>query len=170
MATMAANMYTGGAFGSVMGGMAGTGFAFGSLLTELGVEQSADQDVQKSLDRIDSLQSQMNSFKDSGVRMKSLGEDLRKTKTLEDRLRILRTMIQVSKSLASMMSGSPELGERAFKVQDIRLNYMILDELMAMRRLQYEQSLREREKEARLGIAIAAVTTEESAARKRVSR
>jgi len=171
VASVAANMYTGGTFGSSMNSVAGVGFAFGDLLTEIGVDPAIDEELKTSINRIEDLQSQMSSYKDSGLRIQSLAEDLKASQSLEDRLRIIKTMIQISKALASVMSASPDLGEKAFKVQDVRLNYMILDELMAIRRLQYQQDLAKREQEARLGIALAGVNEEEQrAARKRSNR
>ena len=110
VASVAANMYTGGAFGAAMSETAGVGFAFGDLLTELGVDTYADEEIQRSLERIEDLQSQMESFKSSGNQIQSLSEDLKTSQSLEDRMRILKSMIQISKSLAAIMSGSPKLG------------------------------------------------------------
>lgn len=152
----------------IVGGMkdvdevADIGISAGELLGEFDVDQSSDDEIKDQIRRLEELSQQGREFRDLSERGKSLFQkDLDKSRSLAQKLKTIREMVKFSKRVASLMAARPKAGERALKVQEIKINYLILDELMAIRQMQFSSVLESKEQKERLQIALSKVLREE---------
>lgn len=143
------------------------GISFTGLLDDLDIDSSADDELKKRIGELRELESRMARYEDSFLRTKRASAELSQATRLKDQLRATREMIRVTKTIASMMGVRPKGSERALKVQDTRINYMILDELMAIRRIEYERGLSGRLRAANARLLVAQIKDEEKKTRER---
>lgn len=152
----------------VLGGMeklndaSDVGFAFSELLNELDVDQSSDAEVTEVVRRLEKLESDSNELNsiNQGSRELLNGRSIQR-KSFGDKIRHLRSMIQMTKRLAVILGIKPKAASNAIQLQQSRISYMMLDELMAIRRTQYEQNLRDDEQRIAYEKALAKVMAEE---------
>jgi hypothetical protein len=156
--TIAAGMQ---AVSSIMGSldkvdeMADLGFAFGDLLGELGVETGSEEEISRSVGRLEELNRKAQDLKWSGQDIRqALQSDLNSANSLKDKLKALRNMISASKRIATIMGVRPKAGVAATQIQNIKINSMILEELQAQRRQQFLVYLEAREAQTKRAIFI----------------
>lgn len=134
---------------SAMGQMdeaADIGFSMFDLLSELGIETDSEKDLQTAVDRISQMNSQARDLKWSSDDLKrSLTSDLNNGQSLSRRIKSLRNAAQTSKKIASIMGFRPKAAEKAVRIQEIKLDSMILEELQSIRRAQYLAYLEDKE-------------------------
>lgn len=156
------------AVSGIMGGLdkidelADAGFAVSDLLSELEIEPETDQEIEAQVRRLEALENQMRDLRVSKKELSSLvATDFARAQTFQAKVRRLREMIRTTKRLATLLGLRPKAGEKALKIQETRLQYMILDELMAIRRMQFEEALNSKESRAKFQLSIAKVLDEE---------
>ncbi len=144
--------------GGVLGGVdegINVGFALTDLLGELDVAPESEEEVRKAVGELEKLSSKVNQYNSNQKEVASLLQtDLSKAKTLQDKIRAVKTMISASKRIAEIMGVRPKAGAAAAQVQQMKINSMILDELQAIRRQMFLSSLANRESEARRSILL----------------
>ena len=146
--------------------LADAGFAVSDLLGELEIDPETDQEIEIQVRRLEELDRQAREMRSAGREIKSLAaNDLLRSRNFATRVKRVRDMIRTTKQLSTLLGFRPKAGEKALKIQDTRLQYMILDELMAIRRLQFESSLESKEQKARYELALGKVLEEESGQR-----
>ena len=154
-----------------IGEAADIGFAFGDLLTELDVDTTSEQEVQDAVKRLEDLNSQVSQLKDARSEASMvLDPELNRQRSFADNIRRVRQMIAMSKKIAPLLGLKPKGASSALQLQQTQLNYMMLDELSGMRRLQFESLLKERETAIRYRLALAQVKDEEELAARRGRR
>lgn len=126
---------------------ADVGFALTDLMSEVGVDsENEEQSLQKALDRISDINNEARDLQWSHDDLnRSLNEDLASGNSLNKRIRAMKNAIKASKQIATIMGVRPKAGEKAVKIQEIKLNSMMLEELQAIRRAQYLSYLEDRE-------------------------
>lgn len=148
--------------------MADAGFAVADLVDELDIDTETDQEIEAQVKRLEEIERQSRNIRDGERDIKSLiGQDLARSRSFASRIRRVRDMIQTTKRLAAMMGLRPKSGEKGLKVQEARLQYMILDELMAIRRMQFEHALESKEQRAKYQLALGQVLEEEGITNRR---
>lgn len=148
--------------------MADAGFAVADLVDELDIDTETDQEIEAQVKRLEEIERQSRNLRDGERDIKSLlGQDLARSRSFASRIRRVREMIQTTKRLAAMMGFRPKSGEKGLKVQEARLQYMILDELMAIRRMQFESALANKEQSAKYQLALGQVLEEEGISNRR---
>lgn len=118
---------------------ADVGFALTDLLEELG-EDTDDQEqiLQNSMNRIENVYSKTRELGWLGSDLSnSINYDLKQGKSLSKKIRAMKNTIQSSKKIATIMGYRPKAGEKAARIQEIKLDSMMLEELQAIRRTQY---------------------------------
>jgi hypothetical protein len=148
--------------------LADAGFAVADLVDELDIDTETDQEIEIQVRRLEEIERQSRSLRDGERDIKSLiGQDLARSRSFASRVRRVRDMIQTTKRLAALMGLRPKAGEKGLKVQEARLQYMILDELMAIRRMQFESALENKEQRAKYQLALGQVLEEEGKTNRR---
>lgn len=148
--------------------LADAGFAVADLVDELDIDTETDQEIDAQVKRLEEIERQSRNIRDGERDIKSLiGQDLARSRSFASRIRRVRDMIQTTKRLAAMMGLRPKSGEKGLKVQEARLQYMILDELMAIRRMQFENALESKEQRAKYQLALGQVLEEEGMTNRR---
>jgi hypothetical protein len=151
-AGMAASYFSGGLMGGGgfdMEEMAGFAIAFTELLEEFDIDTDADDDIKDMSDKLEALESRGREFEGQLKSMGPLSKDIAKAKDLKTKIQRIRDMVKMTKTIAGLMKAMPKGGERALKVQDTRLNYMILDELMKISRAIYSEKLEKKMRAAK---------------------
>ena len=142
------------------------GFAFSDLLTELDVDPKSEEEVNSTVHRLEDLNAQMSELRQAKQDTQSLLDpELNRAKSFADQIRHVRQMISMSKKIATLLGLRPKAANSALQLQQTRLNYMMLDEMTGLRRLQFEQLLKERETEASYRLVVARVANEEERAK-----
>lgn len=118
---------------------ADVGFALTDLLGELGEDtDDEDQMIQSSVNRMESVYSKTRELGWLGSDLSnSINYDLKQGKSLSRKIRALKNTIQSSKKIATIMGVRPKAGEKAARIQEIKLDSMMLEELQSIRRAQY---------------------------------
>lgn len=118
---------------------ADVGFALTDLLEELG-EDTEDQEqlLQTSMNRMENVYSKTRELGWIGSDLSnSINYDLKQGKSLSRKIRALKNTVQSSKKIATIMGFRPKAGEKAARIQEIKIDSMMLEELQAIRRAQY---------------------------------
>ncbi len=138
------------------------GISASELMGEFDVDSSLDDEIREQIKRLEALSRQGREFRDVAERGKSLFDnDLNRSRSLAQKLKTIREMVKFSKRVAALMGVRPKAGERALKVQEVKINYLILDELMAIRQMQFSSLLESKEQKERIQIAMERVLREE---------
>jgi hypothetical protein len=148
--------------------LADAGFAVSDLLEELEIDPETDQEIETQVKRLEELDRKSRELRSAGRDVRSLtSHDLLRSKNFATRIKRVRDMIRTTKRLSVLMGLRPKASEKALRIQDARLQYMILDELMAIRRMQFESSLENKEQRAKYQLALGQVLEEEGKAYRR---
>lgn len=148
--------------------LADAGFAVADLVDELDIDTETDQEIEAQVRRLEEIERQSRTLREGERDIKSLiGQDLARSRSFASRVRRVRDMIKTTKRLAALMGLRPKAGEKGLKVQEARLQYMILDELMAIRRMQFEIALESKEQRAKYQLALGQVLEEEGVTNRR---
>lgn len=148
--------------------LADAGFAVADLVDELDIDTETDQEIEAQVRRLEEIERQSRTLREGERDIKSLiGQDLARSRSFASRVRRVRDMIKTTKRLAALMGLRPKAGETGLKVQEARLQYMILDELMAIRRMQFESTLENKEQRAKYQLALGQVLEEEGVTNRR---
>lgn len=126
---------------------ADVGFALTDLLEELGEDTDSEEEmIQSSINKIENVYSRTRELGWLGSDLSnSINNDLRQGKSLSKRIKALKNIIQSSKKIATIMGFRPKAGEKAVRIQEIKINSMMLEELQAIRRAQYLAYLEDQE-------------------------
>jgi len=151
---------------------ADAGFAVSDLLEELDIDPETDQEIESQVKRLEELDRKARELRSTGRDVRSLTShdfqnNLLRSKNFATRIKRVRDMIRTTKRLSVLMGLRPKASEKALKIQDTRLQYMILDELMAIRRMQFESSLENKEQRAKYQLALGQVLEEEGVTNRR---
>lgn len=142
--------------------VAGIGFALSDLLSELGVEAGADDELNHAVTRLEELNSKALELRWSERDIKeALASDLNQANSFKEKLRALKNMISASKRIAEIMGVRPKAGDRASQIQSIKINSMILEELQAMRRAQFLSYLESKESKTKRNILLQQIVEKE---------
>ncbi|WP_413942685.1 hypothetical protein [Bdellovibrio sp. HCB-162] len=146
--------------------VADIGFALGDLLSELGVDNGTEAQMDKTIKRLEDLNQKAKELKWSHAEIKeALESNLSESRSLKERINSLRSMIAASKKIAAILAVRPKAGEKANQVQLIRVNSMILEELQDMRRAQFLALMEQREIKARRDIFLQEIIEKERGGR-----
>ncbi len=122
------------------------GFALTDLLEELGVESDSEADIEAALARLNKINSEARDIRSTNEDFnRNIEMTLNNGNSITKRLKYLRNTIKTSKKLATIMGFRPKAAEKATKIQELKLNSMILEELQSIRRAQYLSMLEEKE-------------------------
>ena len=123
------------------------GFSLTDLMSEAGLESvSEEEGLQKAIDRVYKINSEARDLKWTSEDLdRSLNEDLSNGKSLARRIKALRNSVQASKRIATIMGFRPKTAEKAVRIQEIKLDSMMLEELQSIRRAQYLAYLEDKE-------------------------
>lgn len=118
---------------------ADVGFALTDLLEELGEDtDEQEQMIQSSVNRIENVYSKTRELGWLGSDLSnSINIDLKQGRSLSRKIKAIKNTVQSSKKIATIMGVRPKAGEKAARIQEIKLDSMILEELQAIRRTQY---------------------------------
>lgn len=143
------------------------GFALTDLLEELGVDADSEEaEIQSALDRIDSIYSKSRELEWTGRDItESIHGDLTRGKNLTKKIKALRNTIQSSKKIAILMGFRPKAGEKAIRIQEIKINSMMLEELQAIRRAQYLAYLEDKEAKNKREVFLAEILNQKKSKR-----
>lgn len=141
------------------------GFALTDLLEELGIDADSEEaEIQRALDRIDSVYSRSRELQWVGTDIsKSVHGDLVKGKNIAKRIKALKNTIQSSKKIAILMGFRPKAGEKAVRIQEIKIDSMILEELQSIRRAQYLAYLEDKEAKNKREVFLAEILNQKKA-------
>lgn len=129
-----------------LGDAAEVGISLGDLLVELEVDPTADQEAEAAVRKLEKLKSQMNEAKYFKQEVESvMNFDELKAKSHAQKLKQIRQMVQMLKKISTMFGLRPKAAEKANQVQQTQINYLMLEEMMAMRRMQFQAYLDNRE-------------------------
>lgn len=130
--------------------VADIGFSLTDLLSELGVETDSEQDLEAAVSRLHKLNSDARDLKWQNESLnQNIELSLNKGTSLSRRIKAMRNTIRTSKRLAEIMGFRPKAAEKAARVQDLKLNSMMLEELQSIRRAQYLAILEDKESKIR---------------------
>lgn len=125
---------------------ANTGFSLVELLSELGIETDSEKDLQGAMDRLGKINSEARDLKWAQEDLNnSIENELKNGKNLDHRIRGLREVVRASKQFAAIFGFRPKAVEKSMKIQDVKINSMILEELQSIRRGQYVAYLEDKE-------------------------
>lgn len=126
---------------------ADVGFALTDLLEEIGEDTETEEEmIQSSMNKIEGVYAKTRELGWLGSDLSnSINNDLRQGKTLTKRIKALKNTIQSSKKIATIMGFRPKAGEKAVRIQEIKIDSMMLEELQAIRRAQYLAYLEDQE-------------------------
>lgn len=142
--------------------VADIGFSLGDLMSELGVAPESEGEMKDAVSRLERLNSKAKDLQWTKEDIRNaLDYDLKRAVTLSEKVRALRNLISASKKVATVIGMRPKAAERAARVQELRVNSMILDELQSIRRAQFLAYLEDREKKARRDIFIQEIIEQE---------
>ena len=142
--------------------VADIGISAGELLGEFDVDMTSDREIEEQIKRLEDLNRQSRELQDASTNARNIFDnDLDRSQSLAKKIKSIREMVKISKQVASLMGVRPKAGERALKVQETKLNYLMLDELVSIRRMQFETMLESKEQRARFTIAMERVFREE---------
>jgi len=118
---------------------ADVGFALSDLLEEIGIDSdNEEQMLQSSINRIENVYSKSRELGWlSSDLSNSINYDLKQGQTLSKKIKALKNSVQSSKKIATIMGFRPKAAEKAARIQEIKLDSMMLEELQAIRRSQY---------------------------------
>lgn len=118
---------------------ADVGFALTDLLEELGEDtDEQEQMIQSSVNRIESVYSKTRELGWIGSDLSNaINIDLKQGRSLSKKIKAIKNTVQSSKKIATIMGVRPKAGEKAARIQEIKLDSMMLEELQAIRRTQY---------------------------------
>lgn len=141
------------------------GFALTDLLEELGIDADSEEaEIQRALDRIDSVYSRSRELQWAGTDIsESVHGDLVKGKNIAKRIKALKNTIQSSKKIAILMGFRPKAGEKAVRIQEIKIDSMILEELQSIRRAQYLAYLEDKEAKNKREVFLAEILNQKKA-------
>lgn len=142
------------------------GVSFTGLMQDLEIDDSADAELKRKIGELRELESRARQYEDAALKVGALSDEMAQATRMRDQLETTREMIRLSKQIASMMGMRGKASEKALKIQDTRLNYMMLDELMALRRMEYESKLDQKMRSARVAMLLNEVKDEEEKGRK----
>lgn len=130
------------AFSGILGAAdeaADVGFALTDLLEEIGQDTDDEEEMlQSSMNKIENVYSKTRELGWLGSDLSnSINYDLKQGKSLTKKIKALKNTIQTSKKIATIMGFRPKAGEKAVRIQEIKINSMMLEELQAIRRAQY---------------------------------
>lgn len=145
--------YGGGGAGGMAGWMgiasgvmesAETGIVLGELLTEIGIDNTAEKEAEDIVRKIEKLNSRAREVKDNAQDVRDLldVEELR-SKSHQERLKQVRDLVKLTKKIALLFAAKPKVAEKALQVQQTQINQMMLEELFAARRARMDQLLQE---------------------------
>lgn len=121
-----------------------TGVALGELLTEVGMDPTADEEAKGAVLRLESLRQRVRETK-------ALGQDVEhaidfesvKASSHAERLKKIRRLIETIKKVGILFGAKPKVAEKALQIQQAQLNQMMLEELFAARRARLNEFLKE---------------------------
>lgn len=136
-----------GATGGESGGWmeaAETGIALGELLTEVGVDPTAEDEAKQAVEKIEKIRGLVGEAKATKREVEGLLDlEALKASSHASRLKQIRRLVEVTKRIGILFGAKPKIAEKALQVQQTQLNQMMLEELMATRRARLDQFLRE---------------------------
>lgn len=117
---------------------AGVGFAVSDLLEDLGLENDNEEQLEKAVSELESINSKIRDARWTHDEFKQITDyDLKRGRSLTTKIKALSRLIDWSKKVASVAGVRPKAADAALKVQQIKIDSMILEELQSMRRTQY---------------------------------
>lgn len=153
------------AAGGLLGGIddvADVGISLGDLLVEMEVDPTADQEAEAAVRKLERMKSQINEAKHFKQEVESVMDfDELKAKSQAQKLRQIRQMIQMLKRISTMFGLRPKAAEKANQVQQTQISYLMLEEMMALRRMQFQAHLDERERLVQRRVLLEKLTEEE---------
>lgn len=151
---------------------ADVGFALSDLMTEVGVEtKQEEEDLQKAVDRIYKINSEARDLKWTSEDLdRSLNEDLTNGRSIGRRIKAMKNAIQASKKIATIMGFRPKAAEKAVRIQQIKLDAMMLEELQSIRKAQYLAYLEDNEAKLKREVFIQEILEKEKSSSKVLSK
>lgn len=148
------------------------GFALSDLMTEVGVETNQEEeDLQKAVDRIYKINSEARDLKWTSEDLdRSLNEDLTNGRSIGRRIKAMKNAIQASKKIATIMGFRPKAAEKAVRIQQIKLDAMMLEELQSIRKAQYLAYLEDNEAKLKREVFIQEILEKEKPSSKVLSK
>lgn len=142
------------------GEAADMGEAMLDLMNESEVDESLVKEMEANVKRLEELQSTLRNAKSTSQDLQNfLDFDLSRSKTLASKVRNVASKMRQGKRLLGMFN--KKTAQTGLQIESVRLNYRILDELRNIRLQEFSRYFQEKEKDARLRVAIEKTLKEE---------
>lgn len=153
--------------GSGIDGALDLGDALADLMKEAEVDESLIREMDNNVKRLEELNSKVRELGHVSGEVQSLFVfDLARSKSLASKLRNITGKIRQGKRVYSLLKGlGGKQGAAAIQIEQVRLNYRVLDELRNIRLTQFNQYLEERERRANLQAGLEKTLEEEKSYR-----
>lgn len=139
-AKTAGSIYSGDV--SSLGALADSAESLGGLLLDLDIDSSNDEEGRRQLKELQDLSKKADEAKivDSDLRQ-TLKSGLARSESVSDKINQARKMIEIQRKIANLFGLRPKLAEHANSIQQTQVNYLILDELIALHQLEMRSHL-----------------------------
>jgi hypothetical protein len=126
------------------------------LMDESGVSESTVQELESHVKRLEAVKSQINEINYIGSEFRSFTDfDLNRSKSLAQKLRTISRKIKQGKRITQFFSKKTgKTSSASLQIEQIRVNYQILDEMRNLRISQFNQYLEEKERKIKLQAAL----------------
>lgn len=124
------------------------GVSLSEFLVEIDEDSGAQDQADAVVRRVDEFRSKVNEaqyFK--GELEDTMNLDGLDAKSHAQKIKKARQIVQMIKKVSTLFGLRPKVAERAAQAQQTQLQYLMLDEMMAMRRAQFRQYLEARDGE-----------------------
>lgn len=126
------------------------------LMDESEVNEATIEELESHVKRLEAVKSQINEINYIGSEFRSFTEfDLSRSKSLAQKLRTISRKIRQGKRISQFFSKKTgKTSTASLQVEQIRVNYQLLDEMRNLRIAQFNQYLEEKERKIRLQAAL----------------
>jgi len=138
------------------------GFEFTDLLDDFDIDDSAGESLRAKVRELEDVQSKLKEGGDQVQDMSESIDEVKRAEGLKSTLQAIHQMVQRTKSIAQMIPGHPKASQSALQVQETRLNYMMLDELTALRQIELEKKIDSNTRESRFRLLARDIQKEET--------
>lgn len=125
------------------------GISLADLLSDLGEGDGSEEQLRNAVSKLNKTKSTIEDIHWNGSEIdRALRGDIQKGESFGKRLRGISRVIQASKAIAAIAGYRPKAAEKALKVQDIRINHLMLEELQSIKSEMYLARLENKQAKA----------------------
>lgn len=149
--------------------LADSGLAVGELLTEFDVDLSVEKDTENIVKKLNEVKDFVYEAKYTNAELKDLlDQDELNAKNFAGKLRSVKRLVQIVKRIGVLLGLRPKAAEKAFQIQQTQVSYLMLDELMAIHRGQFNNHLKDESQNIKRKVILEKLEREEKSERTRL--